>query len=253
MIRPGAVSAAALREAAPDLGRDAIARAAEPHPDGRAADLHARGDVLGPEHDDRDLTKLGRPKRDLALLGAKARHAQGVRQQPRELVVGEGLLHQSLAVVERPLDRERGDVVAQRRHLRLLDVADFPLGVEHDDPRIGRDPQPAHMRDYVETAADNGGVHINSGIPNHAFFLAAQAFGGYAWERAGRVWYEALTSRLEADADFRDAARATIDVAGTRYDLEAAHMVRAAWSDVGVRTTVRRRVRGRSAVQGRHA
>mgnify|MGYP003339340805 CR=1 FL=1 len=126
-------------------------------------------------------------------------------------------------------------------------------GTAYDDPRIGRDPQPAHMRDYVDTAADNGGVHINSGIPNHAFFLAAQAFGGYAWERAGRVWYEALTSRLEADADFRDAARATIDVAGTRYDLEAAHMVRAAWSDVGVRTTVRRRARGRSAVQGRRS
>ena len=126
-------------------------------------------------------------------------------------------------------------------------------GTAYDDPRIGRDPQPAHMREYVDTAADNGGVHLNSGIPNHAFFLAAQAFGGYAWERAGRVWYEALTSRLEADADFRDAARATIDVAGTRYDLEAAHMVRAAWSDVGVRTTVRRRVRGRTALLRRRA
>jgi Zn-dependent metalloprotease len=29
------------------------------------------------------------------------------------------------------------------------------------------------MRDYVNTSGDNGGVHINSGIPNHAFYLAA--------------------------------------------------------------------------------
>lgn len=116
-------------------------------------------------------------------------------------------------------------------------------GTAYDDPRLGRDPQPAHMRDYVETAADNGGVHINSGIPNHAFFLAAQSFAGHAWERAGQVWYEALTTRLGPSADFRDAARATIEVAGTRFDLEAARIVREAWAEVGVRAAARRRPR----------
>ena len=49
------------------------------------------------------------------------------------------------------------------------------------------------MADYVETAEDNGGVHINSGIPNRAFALAAIAVGGSSWERAGRVWYDALS------------------------------------------------------------
>jgi Zn-dependent metalloprotease len=38
-------------------------------------------------------------------------------------------------------------------------------GTAYDDPRIGKDPQPAHMRDYVETADDNGGVHITPGSP----------------------------------------------------------------------------------------
>ena len=38
---------------------------------------------------------------------------------------------------------------------------------------LGRDEQPSHMRDFVHTYQDNGGVHINSGIPNRAFFLAA--------------------------------------------------------------------------------
>ncbi|HSW88452.1 MAG TPA: M4 family metallopeptidase [Candidatus Saccharimonadales bacterium] len=60
---------------------------------------------------------------------------------------------------------------------------------------LGKDPQPATMEDFVQTADDNGGVHINSGIPNHAFALAAVAIGGYAWEKAGKIWYETLLGR----------------------------------------------------------
>ena len=41
-------------------------------------------------------------------------------------------------------------------------------GTAYDDPQIGKDPQPDHMSKYVNTSSDNGGVHINSGIPNHA-------------------------------------------------------------------------------------
>ena len=43
-------------------------------------------------------------------------------------------------------------------------------GSAYDDPVIGKDPQPGHMNDYVKTTSDNGGVHINSGIPNRAFY-----------------------------------------------------------------------------------
>src|SRR6202011_3456370 len=45
-------------------------------------------------------------------------------------------------------------------------------GTAYDDPVLGKDPQPATMKDYVVTAGDDGGVHINSGIPNRAFYLA---------------------------------------------------------------------------------
>jgi hypothetical protein len=48
-------------------------------------------------------------------------------------------------------------------------------GTAYDDPVLGKDPQPAHMKDIVVTRQDNGGVHINSGIPNRAFYLAATA------------------------------------------------------------------------------
>ncbi|MFT4228766.1 MAG: M4 family metallopeptidase [Microbacterium sp.] len=110
-------------------------------------------------------------------------------------------------------------------------------GTAYDDDVLGRDPQPAHMRDYVETDDDNGGVHLNSGIPNHAFYLAATALGGRAWERAGLVWYRTLSGGgLAATADFAAFARATLAAAAGEYgeESEEAAAVRAAWTAVGV-------------------
>jgi len=109
-------------------------------------------------------------------------------------------------------------------------------GTAYDDPVIGKDPQPADMAHYVETADDNGGVHINSGIPNRAFYLAATAIGGYAWERAGQVWYVTLRDRLRPDSDFRAAATLTIAAAGELFGAGSgvASAVRAAWTTVGV-------------------
>ncbi|MBO9353715.1 peptidase M4 family protein [Bordetella petrii] len=106
-------------------------------------------------------------------------------------------------------------------------------GTAYDDPALGKDPQPGHMRDYVDTTDDNGGVHINSGIPNRAFYLAATALGGPAWERAGRVWYDTLRDRrLGAHADFASFAQLTIEAAGA--DAATQQAVRQAWRQVGV-------------------
>lgn len=110
-------------------------------------------------------------------------------------------------------------------------------GTAYDDDVLGRDPQPAHMDDYVQTTDDNGGVHINSGIPNHAFYLTAQRLGGKAWERAGRVWYLTLTSgALSPTADFAAFARATVSTAAAEYgeDSEVLDAVRRGWIGVGV-------------------
>lgn len=57
-------------------------------------------------------------------------------------------------------------------------------GTAYDDPVLGKDSQPSDMSRFVQTNDDNGGVHTNSGIPNHAFYLAAVAIGGNAWEGA---------------------------------------------------------------------
>jgi Zn-dependent metalloprotease len=109
-------------------------------------------------------------------------------------------------------------------------------GSAYDDPVLGRDPQPGHMDDYIETTQDNGGVHINSGIPNKAFYLAATQIGGYAWEKAGRIWYIALRDKLQADAEFEDAANITYKVAGGLYGDNSMEQraVKIAWSEVGI-------------------
>ncbi|GGO80706.1 M4 family metallopeptidase [Wenjunlia tyrosinilytica] len=111
-------------------------------------------------------------------------------------------------------------------------------GTAYDDDVLGKDPQPATMDDYVETTDDNGGVHINSGIPNHAFYLAATALGGNAWERAGRIWYDVLTGgKLATDADFASFAGLTAAAARARYgEGEEVQAVLDAWKQVGVPT-----------------
>ncbi|WP_270887089.1 protealysin inhibitor emfourin [Pedococcus sp. 5OH_020] len=110
-------------------------------------------------------------------------------------------------------------------------------GTAYDDPQLGRDPQPATMDGYVDTTDDNGGVHLNSGIPNHAFYLAATAIGGHAWEGAGHVWFDVLTGgRLPSTCDFATFAAATVSAAQARYgDGSAqAEAVQHAWDTVGV-------------------
>jgi Zn-dependent metalloprotease len=91
------------------------------------------------------------------------------------------------------------------------------------------------MRDYVNTTRDNGGVHINSGIPNHAFYLAATNIGGKAWEKTGQIWYDALRDpRIRPTARFRTFARATLQAAQHGFGKVEAEAVADAWESVGV-------------------
>ena len=110
-------------------------------------------------------------------------------------------------------------------------------GTAFDDDVIGKDPQPAHMSDYMMTENDSGGVHLNSGIPNHAFYLVAAALGGFAWERAGRIWYDTITAGVvAADADFAAFSQATNECASDRFGADSAEhrAVTQAWEAVGV-------------------
>ena len=94
-------------------------------------------------------------------------------------------------------------------------------------PELGDDPQPATMDGFVKlpdtSAGDWGGVHYNSGIPNYAFYVTAFNMGGFAWEKAGKIWYSALTDKanLKKNATFSDLRKLTIKYAGQLFGLKS--------------------------------
>lgn len=174
----------------------------------------------------------------------------GVIQHTAGLEYGDdpGALNESIADVF-------GSLVKQYGLGQSAEQADWLIGAGALVPQLGSalrslrdpgtafkgDPQPGHMDQYVDLPNDNdphndnGGVHINSGIPNRAFFLAATGIGGQAWEKAGRIWYVALAERLRPDSDFGAAAAATIEVAGELFRSGSEQkVVEDAWRQVGV-------------------
>jgi Zn-dependent metalloprotease len=141
-----------------------------------------------------------------------------------------------------------GSVVKQWHSKQTAARADWLIGAGVMAPAAGRalrsmadpgnpaltwpgDDQPKHMKQYVP----DGDVHTNSGIPNHAFYLAATLLGGRCWEKAGPIWYRAL-SRLTADATFAEAATATAEAAASLFGAPERTAVVKAWRDVGVRS-----------------
>jgi thermolysin len=108
--------------------------------------------------------------------------------------------------------------------------------------------QPDHYSRFVRTLSDNGGVHANSGIPNHAFYLAIEGgrnrtsgltvtgVGGANRDQIEKVFYRAFTSMLPANARFTTARAATIQAARDLYGAGSAaeRAVTEAWTAVGV-------------------
>ena len=108
--------------------------------------------------------------------------------------------------------------------------------------------QPDHMTKYNTTTEDNGGVHINSGIPNNAAYLMTMGgtnktsgivvSNGIGWEKAEQLWYRVSTEYLGATSDFKAAAQATLtsatDLALTESNKAT---IECAWIAVGVITT----------------
>ncbi|MGJ8668855.1 MAG: M4 family metallopeptidase [Oceanococcus sp.] len=109
-------------------------------------------------------------------------------------------------------------------------------GEAYDDPVLGKDPQPYHMGLYVNTSSDHGGVHVNSGIPNHAFYLLSQYLGGHAWEKAGHIWYDTMQSINNPMATFQEWAEKTVEMAMQRFGAGTIEtkMTRRAWKLVGI-------------------
>jgi len=122
-----------------------------------------------------------------------------------------------------------------------------PGGIRsHADPQAYGDPD--HYSRRFTGTADNGGVHINSGIPNHVFYLAiesgtnrtsglaVQGVGAANREQIERVFYRAFTQMLPANATFAVARAATIQSARDLFGANSAaeRAVTQGWTAVGV-------------------
>ena len=114
------------------------------------------------------------------------------------------------------------------------------------NPAQGLSPQPTKMSEYRNLPntkeGDNGGVHINSGIPNRAAYLIAEGLSaeglGTSIGRAKteQIFYRALTTYLTASAQFIDARRATLQAAADLHGAGSSEVlaVTKAWDAVEV-------------------
>jgi Zn-dependent metalloprotease len=104
---------------------------------------------------------------------------------------------------------------------------------------------PDHYSERYTGTADSGGVHINSGIANHAFYLAANGgthhlsgvtVTGMGTADAARIWYLALTSYMTSGTNFAGARTATLNAASAIFGSSSAQYTKTqtAWCAVGV-------------------
>src|SRR4051794_23839730 len=127
-------------------------------------------------------------------------------------------------------------------------------GSAYDSPELGKDPQPDHMSKYARLPdteeGDFGGVHINSGIPNKAFYVTAINIGGSAWEAPGLIWYESLRAS-NTTTDFQEFADTTAAKAGQLYGAKSKEQeaVTDAWAEVGIRITSPSAARARALAE----
>ena len=79
-------------------------------------------------------------------------------------------------------------------------------------------------------------MHINSGIPNHAFYVVATEIGGFAWEKAGQIWYKTLTEKLTERSSSKNTADLTFAAAGELYGTGSLEQnaVKTGWAEVGI-------------------
>ncbi|AUH35300.1 M4 family metallopeptidase [Paracoccus tegillarcae] len=188
---------------------------------------------------------------DLSVIAHEMTH--GVIQHSGGLVYQDqsGALNESIADVF-------GTIALQRHKGQDVYQADWVIGGEilgpdingvglrsmkapgtayHDD-LMGQDPQPFHMDNFLSTSDDHGGVHINSGIPNHAFYLYCMYMGSNSWEKPGQIWYRALQELNNPLASFAQWSDQTVAAAIELYGIGSLEvtMLRRAWKLVGLPT-----------------
>lgn len=193
---------------------------------------------------DGDGQLLTQTTKGIDVIGHELTH--GVTQYTLRLVYQgqSGALNESLSDC-------MGALVEQKAKGQTAQTASWLIGADIVGPTLApalrsmkdpghanpHDDQPATMDGYVETAEDNGGVHTNSGIPNHAFYVVATTLGGNSWEGAGMIWYDAMRDpKIKPNASFADFARGTVRAAQQRFGAQSDQLaaVQKGWEAVKV-------------------
>jgi Zn-dependent metalloprotease len=112
------------------------------------------------------------------------------------------------------------------------------------------DDDPDHYSERYTGTSDNGGVHINSGIANKAFYIVAKGgthhlrpgvtLTGIGADDAAKIWYRALTSFMTSSTNFAGARTATLNAANALFGSTTSTQYKAvceAWFTVGVGTS----------------
>lgn len=186
--------------------------------------------------------------KDLDVIGHELTHAVTQYTANLEYSHQSGALNESMSDVFGMLFKQRVKNLTAEQSNWLIgeDVVMGPDALRSmkpgkaysNHPVLGDDPQPESMDQYVELSIDDdeGGVHFYSKIPNLAFHSVSMALGGYAWEKAGQIWYDTLTHSLTPTSNFVDFANATIASSKKLYkdDPSVEKAVVTAWRDVKV-------------------
>jgi Zn-dependent metalloprotease len=125
------------------------------------------------------------------------------------------------------------------------------------------DDDPDHYSERYTGLLDNGGVHINSGVANKAFYLLSEggshhrggSMTGIGAEDAARIWYRALTTKLTSSSNFATARLATLAAAADLFGDESAQVeaVSQTWCLVGVGSCEDHGYVGNGGFEGREA
>lgn len=137
-----------------------------------------------------------------------------------------------------------GEGVFNTAKINAKALRTFKNELAYDDKLIGKDQQPKHMSNFKNlpntSDGDWGGVHINSGIPNRAFYefcvLAETEIGdermNSSWKAPLSVWFSTYP-RIKPNTQFKEFALDTISVT-KRIHPQLEKQIRKAWNIVGV-------------------
>jgi len=188
---------------------------------------------------DGDGTLFGSFTADIDIIGHELTHGITQFESNLEYHLQSGALNESFSDVFGILIKQRAlnQDVKQSNWLigeNVLKGAEYairslkePGKAYLNHPELGDDPQPATMDNFLKlpdtAAGDWGGVHYNSGIPNFAFYVAAFNMGGFAWEKAGKIWYAAITDTIavKQNATFADLKKLTIKKAAELFGAKS--------------------------------